>query len=305
MASLSDRSNSANPLKAIVMGDSGTGKSGALASLAMAGYRLMILDFDEGLDVIISAIKGWPSATDVQRKAALSRIFYQSCRDKRKAVGNGAQIIGLPTAWTTAANALSSWKEGGVSFGACDTWGLDTVLVIDSVTGGCEAAMNFILGLNARLNTKPHQSDWGMAQEKFEEMVQMVTSPDVKCNVILNCHTLLYEVRRDTGMRDAKGEAITEVLDTKVYPRTIGKALSPILPTYFNHTLLAARVGERRFLSTRPIGITEAKSSMLDAAREYPLATGLADYFRAFHGPLPKPWAPAVPAAPSAVPTAV
>ena len=37
-------------VKLLLCGDSGSGKSGALASLVGAGYKLRILDMDNGLD---------------------------------------------------------------------------------------------------------------------------------------------------------------------------------------------------------------------------------------------------------------
>ena len=38
--------------KMLLLGDSGAGKTGALASLAQAGYNLRILDLDSGVDVL-------------------------------------------------------------------------------------------------------------------------------------------------------------------------------------------------------------------------------------------------------------
>jgi len=38
--------------KMLFVGDSGAGKTGALASLAAAGYHLHIMDLDNGLDVL-------------------------------------------------------------------------------------------------------------------------------------------------------------------------------------------------------------------------------------------------------------
>ena len=37
--------------KLLLMGDSKSGKTGALASLVLAGYKLRILDFDNGLEI--------------------------------------------------------------------------------------------------------------------------------------------------------------------------------------------------------------------------------------------------------------
>ena len=43
---------STNSTKLMLLGESGAGKSGALASLVTAGYKLRILDFDNGLDTL-------------------------------------------------------------------------------------------------------------------------------------------------------------------------------------------------------------------------------------------------------------
>ena len=39
--------------KMLLIGASGSGKTGALASLAAAGYKLRILDYDNGLDFLM------------------------------------------------------------------------------------------------------------------------------------------------------------------------------------------------------------------------------------------------------------
>ena len=45
---------SAEYTKLMLVGDSGSGKTTALASLANAGYNLRILDFDDGLSILQS-----------------------------------------------------------------------------------------------------------------------------------------------------------------------------------------------------------------------------------------------------------
>ena len=42
--------------KLLIEGDSGSGKTGALASLVKAGYKLRILDMDNGLDALKQTI---------------------------------------------------------------------------------------------------------------------------------------------------------------------------------------------------------------------------------------------------------
>ena len=44
------------PIKMLVIGDTGTGKTGALASLANSGYKLHILDYDNCLDFLSNTV---------------------------------------------------------------------------------------------------------------------------------------------------------------------------------------------------------------------------------------------------------
>ena len=44
-------------VKALVCGEPGTGKTGALASLLNADYTVAILDFDNGLDILNSYVE--------------------------------------------------------------------------------------------------------------------------------------------------------------------------------------------------------------------------------------------------------
>ena len=56
-----------NLVKVMVASDSGSGKTGALASLVDAGFNLRILDFDNGLSVL----KGF-----VKDKSKLANVHY-------------------------------------------------------------------------------------------------------------------------------------------------------------------------------------------------------------------------------------
>ena len=39
-------------VKLLYLGDSGTGKTGSLVSLVQAGYKLRVIDLDDGLDAL-------------------------------------------------------------------------------------------------------------------------------------------------------------------------------------------------------------------------------------------------------------
>jgi len=63
-------------VKMLVVGESGTGKTGALASLAKAGYNLKIADFENGLDPLIAELRDDPDA--------LARVSFMQFFDKIK-----------------------------------------------------------------------------------------------------------------------------------------------------------------------------------------------------------------------------
>ena len=67
----------------MLIGDNGSGKSGAVASLADAGYNIRMLDLDNGIDVLASLLKD-PKAG--YKRDALDRAEYDTITDQRKHV---------------------------------------------------------------------------------------------------------------------------------------------------------------------------------------------------------------------------
>src|SRR5216683_1625548 len=89
--------------KMLIMGDSGTGKTGALASLVKAGYKLRILDFDNGLDVLKQFVyKDCPENID--------NVEFRTLQDKLKATPLGSIVDGQPKAFPAALRMLDHWK---------------------------------------------------------------------------------------------------------------------------------------------------------------------------------------------------
>jgi len=70
MANIS-KHKSADYTKLMLVGDSGAGKTSALASLANAGYNLRILDFDDGLSIL----------PEFLNKDAVQRVSYVTLKD--------------------------------------------------------------------------------------------------------------------------------------------------------------------------------------------------------------------------------
>ncbi len=270
---------SSDIVKMLFIGPSGAGKTGALASLASAGYNLRILDMDNGLDVLANVLNDPKSPYS---KDAGARVCFRTLTEKMKNVA-GKVLPASATAWPQAISMLTDWKdppgtEGAVALGPVSSWGPNDILVIDSLSMLSTAAMNFCLSLNARLGQRPHQSDWGEAQGLVEGLLQMLYSDSIKCHVIILCH--IKYIGEEGGPQTG-------------YPNTLGQARPPKVGTYFNNALMAQTRGtgasQKRLILTNTTGIVELKNSApLRVAREYPLETGLADYFKALLGKEPK-----------------
>lgn len=286
MASLT-KHHSTNVAKILFAGESGAGKTGALASLASVGYNLRVLDLDNGLDVLVDLLSNPSSQYD---KAGASRVSYITITEEMRMI-NGAIAPRTASVWPKVTSVLNDWKDGEESLGPVTKWGPDDVLVIDSLTLLGISAMNYVLQLNNRLGKHPHQSDWGQAQNLLEALLQLLYSTAVPCNVIINCHL----TRKDEHSEDV---AVTlssmygGSADAKRYPLSLGRALSPKIGRYFNTILLASAEGARgalkRKIYTTTIGDVDLKNTApLKVKSEYPLATGLAEYFFALHGRFP------------------
>lgn len=276
MPSLNDH-QSATTTKMLFVGDSGAGKSGALASLAAEGYKLRIVDLDNGLDVLKNLLTD-PASDYVKRcPEAASNVQFVTVTDPMKNVGGKLAPV-KATVWQRAVSLLHDWKEldaagkpiAGSELGSIATWGERDVLVIDSLTMLSNAALAFVLAMNGRLGQHPQLQDWGAGQALIESLVQMLYDEGVKCNVILNCHiTYIGEQGQERG-----------------YPNTLGKALPPKIGRYFNTILMAKSSGQgsavRRKIITQPTGIMELKNTAPTRVQaEYSLETGLAEYFKA------------------------
>ncbi len=262
---------SAETTKMLLVGDSGSGKTGALASLAGAGYNVRIIDLDNGADILANILRDPKSQYG---KEALARVAFETITDPMKNVA-GKLIPKAATVWQRTIKLLDNWKTETTDFGPVSSWTPRDVLVIDSLTFLCNAAMNFHLAMNARLGQQPHQSDWYNGQQMIEGLLQMLYDEGIHCNVIINCH-----------LTDVSGQNEP----AQWYPAALGKALPPKVGRYFNTILQAKSSGigtaRKHLIHTRSVGTIELKTSAPGQVEpSYPLETGLAQYFKAVRQP--------------------
>lgn len=246
---------STRTVKMLVAADTGNGKTGALASLVDAGYNLRVLDVDNGLSVLAGYVKD---------KSKLANIDYVELFDTLKLTRERVGIV-KAEAFQNAMSALDGdEKLWGKKLGHVSTWTDKDVLVIDSFSMLGRAALALVMQVNGKGFSAPEIQHYGTAMDNLEKLLGMLTSPACPCNVIFNTH-------------------LTNVEGTpKLYPEALGSKLGPKVGRYFDNMItisIAPGSTERKF-KTQKDGLFACKTAKPIAA-EYPIATGLADIFKA------------------------
>ena len=159
--------------KLILIGNSGAGKTGALASLVGAGYELRIIDLDASLRALTNHIE------EIDPKL-LKKVQYQTYRDRMKMGPTGPKLVGPPRAYLNAMTALEKWPDDDSDPAE---WGEEKILVIDSLTNLGRAAFQWARAVNPQSSAGKKQDGrqwYGMAQDLIEDLIANVTSDAFK-----------------------------------------------------------------------------------------------------------------------------
>lgn len=261
--------------KLLIEGDSKSGKTGALSSLVGAGYKLRILDFDNGLDVLKQfVLRGCPNN--------ISNVEFRTLRDDRTASSEGPKIAGKPKAFVNAYKMIDKWSYidddgNAVDLGAPGEWGPESILVLDSLTFMSDAAFDFHESISPDTKSGKHdiRAVYKSAQDAIEHVLAYITSASFRTNVIVISHVKYMEIEGAT----------------KGYPVSVGSALSPAIPRYFNSVIrFVTKSGGKRVIET-------VASSMFDLANPKPfemektldIEDGLARFFEILRPQVVKP----------------
>lgn len=246
--------------KMLLMGDSGSGKTGALTSLVAAGYKLRILDLDNGLEPLKQfVLRECPDKID--------NIEFRTLRDKRKASALGPVIDGSPKAFIAALKMLDHWKYDEIDLGKPADWGSDIIFVLDSLTLLSTAAFDWADPLvpTGKSGEKDNRAVFYQAQQAIEDVLALVTSESFQTNVIVIAHVRYID--NPDGTR-------------KGYPTSVGSALSPAIPRYFNSVALAQTKGGNRTIQTAATALIDLKNPKpFEMEKSFPIGTGLAEFF--------------------------
>ncbi len=204
-------------VKALIEGDSSTGKTTLLVSLIAAGYKVRVLDYDNKTASLRAFINHYfPDK--------LQHLEIKSLRDKVKASPNGPILDGAPKAYSGGLDLLDKWADGSKPA----EWGPDYILVVDTLTTQTQAAYNwakmmqghlsYVDGVNLKGGPDPRNLIY-TAQRAIMNTLSLLTSEWFGTNVIVFSHIKYFD--REDGK-------------TKSYPVTIGSAIAPEVPTSFS-----------------------------------------------------------------------
>lgn len=244
-----------DPIKMILMGDSGTGKTGALAVLANSGWELRIVDLDNGIKILGQYL------TDEGAK----RVHYITLTDHMSSTTQGLVIPkGAPKTWLRVTQLLEKWQDPEnpeENLGRIEEWDSNKVLVIDSLTFLSAACMRYvqyrgISGMreapgSAKILDRwahPYPRDFGEAQELLESLFTLLYETRLKCNVIVTAHIRYLGGGGQQSIQDKEtGEIVKREVDSEAlgqgYPLTIGRQLSPKIGRFFNTVVMMKSIG--------------------------------------------------------------
>lgn len=249
-------------LRMLVVGDSGTGKTGALLSLIQAGYNIRMLDFDAGAESLVQLInRHCPERID--------QFDYIQLRDNFVPDPQlGAKPKGVPVAYTRGVKFLNKWDDDSTP----SEWGHKTIFVLDTLTTFGRAAFLWAQAMNPQSNSgkRANGLQWyGTAQDSIRNVLDLLTSRQFHAHVLILSHLQLVEM--DEGVNQLQVTAI-------------GKALGADLPKIFNNMVQVTKTGSgdnvKRTIQTVPTPLLDLKTVapwLLE--RRLPLETGLATIF--------------------------
>ena len=220
----------------LIEGDTGTGKTWSLGTLAEAGLHLHYFNFEAGGEslrafwadsgrkvppnvhyhTVQQSRASWIEMADAVKQVntlsyALLKQVTDPSRSKYDQFENFLRNFAAPT------------DDEGNKYPSVDTWGTDRVIAIDGLTGLGNAAMAAVIGGKVDRD----QKDWGLAQNLVEGTLRRLCDA-CRCHFVLLAH-----VEREP---DPLGGT------SKITVSTLGAKLAPKIPPMFSDVARAKRL---------------------------------------------------------------
>lgn len=232
-----DKFAEVEPARVLLLGYPGAGKTGSLACLANAGFKLRVLDFDGNLKPLLQ----------FTRPECRANIDILSFEDRTRQGPKYIEPVGIPEAFANALRAMDHWKykeEDGteVDLGHSRDWGLDTIVVLDSLTSMGQAAFRRAMVLQNKTPGNITDQVWGLAMNEQEAFIEKLTSTQNGHHVIVLSHLVMVgpkEIRKgDDEITKGIKETLADLIPTRLYPSALGQKLPPKIGAHFPCTLL-------------------------------------------------------------------
>ena len=233
------------PLHAIVAGMPGAGKTGSLACLANAGFKLRIISFDK-----MANIAPLEQHTKPECLANIDVLFFEDqLSDSSKFIG----VKGLPTAFADAFRAMDKWayKEDGqeVDLGRSRDWGPDTVVVLDNLTSMGEAGFRRAMAALGKTSLNTTQQLWGLAMKDQAAFLERAMSNKNRFHFIALSHLKMVGpkdlAKDDDALTKELKERAADLIPTRLYPTALGQELPRNISGQFSTAIEAERQVDR------------------------------------------------------------
>lgn len=243
---------------ALLIGASGTGKTTAIQTLLDCDLEVFVVATEPGLLEVLGHHRDNPRFHYVEVPMAPTNWDTMILLAQRI---NGARADTMANVmdpskkdydqFVTFLETLSNYTDQrGDNYGPVDDWGLDRVLVIDSLSGLNKMILNLVNG------RKPVVSpgEWGAAMGQVENSIEALCA-GVPCHFVVMGH-IEREFNEVTG-------------SVQLMISAPGKKLAPKLNRFFSDVVLAYRDGKNFYWSTEQ-GNVDLKTRNLPIASKLP-----------------------------------
>lgn len=271
-------------VRALLVGYPGAGKTGALACLIDAGFKMRFLDFDGNLEPLLLH-------ADASKLDNLDVLHFED----RMRIGSAFhEPVGIPTAFSDALKAMDHWKykdgEGNeVDLGKSDEWGPDTIVVLDSLTAMGEASMKRAMKLSNKTPMNNTDRVWGLAMGEQAEFIKRLTRTSNRFHVIVLAHLKMIgpkDIRHgDSSLTQKIKEETGSLIETRLFPSALGWQLPQQIggefPTLLEVTASVKAGHVKRVIRTVPRPELDVKLPAILEAKELDIKDGMLHIFNA------------------------
>lgn len=248
------------PPRILICGESASGKTGSIAQLANAGYRILLHDFDQNSRVIGSYLK--PGHADVFIKT------YDVARLTNAGLMGGSKEVQVAAVkqMNEFYKMLKHWKTDTEDLGPSSNLTNKDVIVVDSGTFMGELCL---LASHEHPEANKHlPTMYRIAGQFYASILDYLTGASISASVVMLTHIM------QTGDKDDQGKIVGKSRDI---PVGVGEKLSKRMPQYFsdNWRLDVGRSGERTFATgaTDKMSLRTSAPDKIKAVEPFDLAS--------------------------------